>query len=842
MEAAEAKVQRILEKLQQFVVPHFQRPYAWREEQWRVMWDDIVARVEEPDGRPHFMGPFVTAPAKSVPEGVEKRLLIDGQQRLTTLVVLLTAIREQAKRTGHERTADRIGDLITNRHETGLDRFKLLPSQGATIEESDRHALIGLVDGNPPPRSTSKILEARRYFDRRLQQRDAPAADVLYDAVVSRVSLVSIMLGESDNAFRIFESLNAKGRPLTQADLIRNFFFMRLPQGVHDRVFAEIWQPMQSRLTDPDTKSDLLTDFIRHDLTARCGLAVRETDVYAELKRQVDEAGDPQGQLDRLARFARYYEVLVRDGKAPTRAIEAELRRIRRLEVTVAYPFLLHAYAAFDEHRLSEADLLRVLDMVETFVVRRHVAGIATHGLNKAFAGLWKQAGETDAGFVARVGELLAKRELPTDAQFRERLQDTQLYGSGERLKKLKLMLERLEEAAGHKEAVDPTKLSIEHVMPQSLTPEWSAELGPDAEDVHDDLLHTLGNLTLTGYNSELGNMPFAEKRARYAESHLELNRWFAGIARWNKEEIERRAAALAEQAVQCWPWFGGAQPVHVERVEEEEDDDDSEDPTGTVPSELVIRGEVFAVRSWADVAKAVAGYIARLGDEAFDQAVHDQPKFLNRDATAFRRTSKLARLANGAYVETNLSATAIARWSRRALGVVGIAAEEWSVKASERQTTAERGVSELDAQRLAFWTAAREVFVARKTFPSVRSPHGRMWMAFATGHAPVELTLGAGFKHGRLRAKIEIDGRVTDVYERLLREREAIEAELGLRFDWDPFPKKPTRTIRTSTSSIDIRESANWAAGIDWLADVGGRMHRVFVGRLDRYAKEKGA
>lgn len=837
MEAAEVKVQRILEKLQQFVVPHFQRPYAWREEQWRVMWDDIVARIEETDGRPHFMGPFVTAPAKSVPEGVEKRLLIDGQQRLTTLVVLLTAIRDQAKRTGATRTFERIGDLITNRHEDGLDKFKLLPTQGATLEESDRHAFIALVEGEIP-RSTSRILEARRYFDRRLQHRDAPAADVIYDAVVSRVSLVSITLGESDNAFRIFESLNAKGRPLTQADLIRNFFFMRLPQAQHDRVYAELWQPMQSRLTDPDTRTDLLTDFIRHDLTARCGFAVRETDVYAELKRQVDEAGEPRAQLDRLARFATYYEVLVRDGKAASKVVDAKLRRIRRLEVTVAYPFLLHVYGAYAEQKLPEASLVRLLDMVETFVMRRHVVGIATHGLNKAFAGLMKQAGEIDEGFVERVGALLAKRDLPSDADFRERLQDSSLYGTGERGKKLKLLLERLEEAAGHKEAVDPSKLSIEHIMPQSLTPEWVAELGPDAEDVHDDLKHTLGNLTLTGYNSELSNIAFAEKRVRYLESHLELNRWFESVERWNKEEIERRAAALAEQAVQCWPWFGGAQPTRSEAGPDEDDDDEEEetdDPTGTVPSELLIRGEVFQVKSWADVAKAVAHYIITLGEESFDQAALDQPKFLNRDATAFRRTSKLARLSNGGYVETNLSATAIHRWSRRALSVVGIGPDEWSVKASERGAGGgERALSAIASQQLEFWTTAREVFAARGTFPNLRSPHARMWQTFATGHAGLALTLGVGFKHGRVRSTIELDSRTSNVFPQLLAERDAIEAELGMRLEWDRFPKKPTRTIRV-TAVIDVRDRANWPRAIEWLADVGGRMHRVFSARLDR-------
>ena len=496
---------------------------------------------------------------------------------------------------------------------------------------------------------------------------------------------------------------------------------------------------------------------------------------------------------------------------------------------------MLHVYAAYADGKLAESDLLRVLDMVETFILRRHVVGIPTHGLNKSFAGLFKQAGEIDAGFVTRVGELLGARDCPSDADFRERLQDARLYGGGERLKKLKLLLERLEEAAAHKETVDAEKLTIEHVMPQSLTPEWTAALGPDAEDVHDDLLHTLGNLTLTGYTSELGNMPFADKRARYADSHLELNRWFEGITQWDKDAIERRASALAERALQCWPWVGGPQPVRIARVEEQDDDDDDDDdPTGTVPSEIVIRGEAFAVRSWADVARAAAGYIVALGDEVFDRVAADQPKYLNRDATAFRRTSKLVRLSNGAYLETNLSAIGINRWSRRALERAGIRRDEWEVTAGTRPDDDEEDDirSERRQLRLDFWTLARPALLATGAFSSLRAPVTGIWFTTGLGRVDVQQILWVSLAKNHVGTKVELRPRSIELLKKLTDEREAIEKEMGATLEWDPHPEKRSRAIRLR-KDFDLSDRAVWPAAIAWLAEYGARMQRVFAPRV---------
>ena len=191
MEAAEAKVQRILQGDKQFLVPHFQRPYSWREREWKVLWDDLVELVDEEDPKPHFLGSIVSAPARAVPEGVEKRLLIDGQQRLTTIVLLLALIRERASAAGNGKLAERVVDLIMNRHEEGAERYKLQPTQGETVEDSDRDALVAAIDGRAHT-STSGIQEARTYFGNKLARTDAPSLDQLAPGAVDRAGEVDV--------------------------------------------------------------------------------------------------------------------------------------------------------------------------------------------------------------------------------------------------------------------------------------------------------------------------------------------------------------------------------------------------------------------------------------------------------------------------------------------------------------------------------------------------------------------------------------------------------------------------------------------------------------------------
>ncbi len=542
MHAGETKVQALFDSTRQYVIPLFQRPYSWESPQWGTLWQDLAELCEEESPRNHFIGSIVTMPSKSVPEGVTKYILIDGQQRLTTLLILLCVVRDRARKQPGN-LADKIDDLLLrNRHQEGNDVYKLLPTQ------VDRPAFCAVIDGATPPKG-SPLAEAYDFFDRRLRLSPDVGLEKLYNVIRNRLVLVSIVLDKDDNPYLIFESLNAKGKPLTQADLIRNFFFMRIDVNLQEKIYAEYWKPMQDRLDEN------LTEYIRHFLM-RDGKIVRQSDIYFTLKEGVE--GQGQGEIlalvQELAAFSSYYAKLLNPQEEKSLRIRERMDRLNRYEATTAYPFLLNVYRDYDRKELPEADFAAILDMLESFLIRRFICGVATSGLTKIFPTLYAQARRIPA-LVEGVRLALRDKNFPRDQQFREQFVVAKIYG-GERSAKAKLILERLEMSFEHKEPVDPKELTIEHVMPRTPTEWWRQHLGEDWEGVHDEWLDTVGNLTLTGYNSELSNSDFPVKKVHLQKSHVELNRHFAGVDVWDEQAIARRGDALAELALAVWPDF----------------------------------------------------------------------------------------------------------------------------------------------------------------------------------------------------------------------------------------------------------------------------------------------
>jgi uncharacterized protein with ParB-like and HNH nuclease domain len=559
MQANQTKIQSLLDSQRQYVIPLFQRPYSWEASNWDTLWQDLIDLCEEQNPRPHFLGSIVTMPAKSVPEGVTKFILIDGQQRLTTLLILLAVIRDHSK--GRPcNLSDKIEDvLLRNRHQEATDVYKLLPSR------DDRPAFFSVMDGRCSL-ADHQICLAYQHFERKLRLNRDLDLDHLYQVIRNGLVLVSIVLDTDDNPHLIFESLNAKGKPLSQADLIRNFLFMRIHSSRQDKMFDTAWRPMQAALGDT-----ALTEFIRHYLM-RAGKVVKQGDVYLTLKDRVGASTEAEvvEYIRDLARYSGYYAKLLYPSTEPFKEVAERLSRLNRYQATTAYPFLLDVYSEFDNGRLSPADFTSILDMVEGFVVRRFICGVVTSGLTKIFPTLFAQA-RTSPSLVDGVRLALREKNYPRDSHFRESFIAAKLYG-GERSAKAKLILERLEQSFGHKESVGLSELSIEHVLPQSPTDWWKSHLGVEWEAVHDEWLHTIGNLTLSGYNSELSNSDFPTKKKELAKSHVELNRHFASVDRWDEKAIYGRGEALADLAVTIWPDISPKGAITGQVVEEPEE------------------------------------------------------------------------------------------------------------------------------------------------------------------------------------------------------------------------------------------------------------------------------
>jgi len=669
MKASETKLAKIIEGTNQYMVPHYQRPYTWGTKEWKTLWADLVDLAEQEQGpgsnpeiigvpRQHFMGSLVTAPGRSVPEGVSKWVLIDGQQRLTTLLLLLAALRDHSRGNNRERLGSQIHDLyLTNQYQDGADLYKLLPTADSTESGGDRAAFVAIIDGKVP--APGNIHRAYQFFRDKFASSGAPDPDRLKQIVVGSLILVSIVLDRDDNPYLVFESLNAKGQQLTQADLIRNYFFMRLRLEHHDDIYKTRWRPMEDRLGQDNT-----TEFIRHFLMMS-GSVVRISDIYCELKQRLDSASEKivLDLLDQLGRASQHYARLLDPSLEPRLGIQKALLRLNRLEATVTYPFLLNIYKA----DVPESELVDILATLENFILRRYVCRTLRAELNKLFPTLYRNA-QNYSSIAKGVREILAARSYPSDSQFRADLAQSVLYGTGGRRERLKFILERIEDSFGHKERVDLSTLSVEHVMPQSITPWWRSHLGPDADDIHDGLLHTLGNLTLTGTNAELSNLAFPEKQALLVESHLDLNREISKSAKWGDTEIRKRGSDLADRALIIWPDLhpGRGSGRTIEAV------------TGRTPQRLIFYGHAHDVQTWAAVLQVTMAEMAKLGDDVFAEIASQLPRYVSKDAGKMRTAR---RLDNGFFYESHLNAKQVNQICNQVTQLAGLSYEDWALE-----------------------------------------------------------------------------------------------------------------------------------------------------------------
>ena len=653
MQAKETKLQDIIEGTKQYVIPLFQRTYSWTPKEWEVLWKDLVELSEMENPRTHFIGSIVNMPTVSVPEGVAKYLLIDGQQRLTTIFILLTLLRNKARENQNVRFGDEINHtLLVNQYKDGSDHFKLMPTQ------VDRETYQNFING-VPNEVENQITRAYTFFEKKLKQVELEP-EKLKKIITSYFSVVSIVLDTDDNPYLVFESLNAKGRPLTQADLIRNYFFMRIHIDRQEEVYKSFWQPMQTALNDD------LTEYIRHFLM-REGSIIKQGDVYYALKENVSTT-NATDYLKELKKFSVYYQRLKYPEFEPDAELQERFRRLNRIEVTTAYPLLLNFYSDYADKRINKADFIIILKTLENYLIRRFVCNVASNQLNKIFPSVYPAIlAKHPDNIVEGFKTILQSRGYPKDNEFYLRFRETKFYGGGDRVVKTKLILETLEESYAHKEAVPFDNLTVEHIMPQTLSEWWQKELGEEWEETHDLFLHTIGNLTLTAYNTELSNDDFPTKKKTLGSSHLELNKYFNSLLSWTRSVIEQRGEELAKKALEIWGYFG----------QENSSPTDLQEVTGTTPTGLKILGQHIAVKSWRDVMEQTLNIVSDLEPEKFEVIAHNFPRYLGKDKNKFRA---IRQLQNGYFIEVNLSAQNIQKLCYQAMETIELTSDEWEV------------------------------------------------------------------------------------------------------------------------------------------------------------------
>jgi len=557
VQAKETNLEGILEGKKQYQVPLYQRVYSWGEKQLRQLWDDLVeiAEVRQRDpNATHFIGSLVLAASPGYgPVGVQTFLVVDGQQRLTTLTLLLAALRDHQAAVDGAHHRDRLDQqFLVNKWEAG-EPAKLVPTQ------ADRTPFLAVIRGSADAGGSDAIGAAYRFFRVRLASHDDPddVDDVrlLEEAVLRGLAVVAVTAQPGDNAHRIFESLNNTGLRLTQADLLKNYLFMRLGDRA-ESVYGAVWLPLEQKLTSENLELLFWLDLVQDDER------VKQADTYTGQQRRLDQmtADEIEEEVRRIAALGNILATILEPDREDDVEVRRRLQRIRAWGTTTAYPAVMQVMLRRAEGTATRDETINALLCLESYFVRRIVTGRATKSLNRTLlqaAGAIKSASQVDTAL--RTFLSVGRKYFATDAQVRDAVHTVQFYWQGRAAQK-KLILFWLEESYGAKERVSESGLTIEHVLPQTLTDEWSADFastvgpGKDVRYEYEAVVHTLGNLTLTGYNSELSNRPFSEKRVLLNESGLWMNRPIAEQKVWGVSEISARATELAERIIALWP------------------------------------------------------------------------------------------------------------------------------------------------------------------------------------------------------------------------------------------------------------------------------------------------
>lgn len=558
MKAVDANLLELLKKSTQFVVPIYQRAYSWGEAECKQLWEDIARAGGRTDFVNHFTGSIVYIEKdQGTTTATEPDLIIDGQQRVATVTLVLAALAEHLDSLPEDQrepvngfAPEKIRGLyLTNVYESGDRFFKLVLSKG------DRDALKAIVMQAPIPDGESRIPHNYRLLKEKLADANVDLGDVCRG--LSRLVVVDVKLTRgTDDPQLVFESMNSTGKRLSEADLIRNFVLMDLPPAHQERMYEDYWFPMEKEFKGNNER--LFDEFVRHYLTLKTGHIPRLDDIYEAFKEHAFELQAVGQSRDDLAidlsKHAEWF-VAMALGKESHPRLAKLFAEIDQLRASVVYPFLLRLYSDFADGRLSEEDFAAILDAVISYVFRRAVCRIPTNSLNKTFASLGSSIDPQNyvESIWGRLLTLPTYKRFPTDDEFAESLRTEDLYN----FQRAPYLFRKLENQ-GRKEAVSTAEYSIEHIMPQNenLSAAWQNALGPDWRSVHERLLHTLGNLTLTGYNPEYSDKPFNEKRdmeGGFRDSPLRLNRGLGQLDTWNASEIEARARRLATQALGIW-------------------------------------------------------------------------------------------------------------------------------------------------------------------------------------------------------------------------------------------------------------------------------------------------
>ncbi|GAA7728690.1 DUF262 and DUF1524 domain-containing protein [Helicobacter pylori] len=572
----DAKAMKLLDFIgksqeKQFVIPVYQRVYSWGKEHCKQLWDDIIKTGGNDQIEGHFIGSIVFVQDGLYSTNHNELFIIDGQQRLTTITLLFIALRDHLsdedeflEKFSCQKIQNR---YLINSDEKGDKKFKLI------LSEPDRDTLLSLIDENKrkPSEPSSKIVENFKLFEEWIRKNTDKLETIFKGLDKLMVVEISLERGK-DNPQLIFESLNSTGKDLTQTDLIKNYILMGLEPEKQEIFYKKYWRAMEEGFEQSEReelfnkeegfeqseREELFNKFVRHYLTIKTREIPNINKVYEAFKRYQQERGiEIEDLLKDLQKYCGYFCQIVFKKEAD-KDLNKALGFLVDLKMDVIYPLLLELYSDYSDGVLSKQDFIPIIYLIESYLVRRAVCDLKSNRLNKVFASFTRyiQKNEYFESLEAHFGSLIKEQRFPSDDEFKNSFTTKELCDSN-KTEKARYYLERLENF-DTKEPVNTKEFTTEHIMPKKLDEKWERDLGENFQAIHDKYLHTIGNLTLTGYNSEYRNRSFQEKRDMekgFKQSPLKLNQSLKDLESFGEKEIEKRANDLADWALKIWTY-----------------------------------------------------------------------------------------------------------------------------------------------------------------------------------------------------------------------------------------------------------------------------------------------
>lgn len=529
---------KILEPNVKFEIPIYQRTYDWSKKHCRQLYDDIVKVGKSDEDISHFIGAITYVSETTLPNvDVESYQVIDGQQRLTTIMLLLRALKDVLDGTSGNVTKPKIDQLLFNINEKVNN-----PNYYKLILTEDDNPIFQEIMKDGKSESSNNIVINFKYFTTWLSE-DNNAPDVIWRGI-RRLNLVQILINEKDDAQAIFESMNSTGLDLSSTDMIQSYLLMSKKTEWQERIYKNYWRTMEKRFGDPERFADFLRDY----LMMHRGSIVSKKDTYEYFKKHMVNL-DKEDEIKKMYKYSEYHANLVKLSEHPSEKLNKVIKYVYDQDTRVANPLLLKLLADYADGNITECEAESVFLLVDSYLLRCHICDM-TKGGNKVFP---ETIPHIDKNNYAKSIEktLMSKmgnRRFPRDIIFKEKLEQLPIYMNRTMCKYLLVRLEH-----EHKELIDVENIEIEHIMPQKLNDDWKNDLGEDWKNLHEKYIHIIGNLTLTAYNAHMSNERFPFKIETFKQSNISLTRDLTEYSKWNEDTIKKRTKMLTEKAVKLW-------------------------------------------------------------------------------------------------------------------------------------------------------------------------------------------------------------------------------------------------------------------------------------------------